>query len=61
MGENGEKRLPPLARKILKWTYIVGPICGAITTIWLTYSDISDRANSAKTQSKVGYETLSRP
>lgn len=57
MPEN-TKKLPPWARKILLITGVVGPLCGALTTIYVTVSDIRSKARDAKTQATTGYETL---
>jgi len=57
MGERIDK-LPHWLQTTLKVLKIVGPVCGAISVIAVTYYDIRDRASQAERKSEAGYETL---
>jgi hypothetical protein len=56
----GEKlqRLPPWAKKLLLVLSIVGPACGAITTVTVTIMDIRAKARSLDQKTEASYETL---
>ena len=53
------QRLPSWAKKLLVIAGIVGPICGAITTVTVTILDIRSKARAADRKTEAGYETLS--
>jgi len=56
----GEKlqRLPPWAKKLFVILSIVGPVCGALTTVTVTIMDIRSKARSIDQKTEASYETL---
>lgn len=52
------KKMPAWARKVLLATSIVGPLCAAITTLYVTISDIRTKTKDAKVATVASYDTF---